>query len=153
MAALSVQYSNLGMKVFHSCASPISCKLLRRPLLALTPPAMQMLFTPVCCTAFFTFFRRILMMVYCIEAQRSSRLAAIKPGSCFCRKYSTDVFNPLKRKIQFRHLRLCKFKTQRVAILRMLIDQWPAGIWEAQQFRTFIKCFTCGIIDRFTNHF
>ena len=41
MAALSVQYSNAGIKVFHPSSIPVFSNARRNPLLALTPPAIQ----------------------------------------------------------------------------------------------------------------
>ena len=39
-----------------------------------------------------------------------------------------EVFNPLKLKIKSGYLRLGKLKAIRISLLRIFIDQWPAGI-------------------------
>ena len=69
IAALSVQYSKAGIKVFQPKAFPVSVSAFLRPLFALTPPAIQTSFIPVCSTAFFSLFIRILIILSCTDAQ------------------------------------------------------------------------------------
>jgi len=59
IAALSVQYSNAGIKVFHPSSVPIFSKELRKSLLALTPPTIQMFVIPVSCAAFLIYLIRL----------------------------------------------------------------------------------------------
>ena len=77
MAALSVQYSNAGINVFHCCFSPITLKALRKPLLADTPPARQIFLTPVVIAAFLSLFSKMETMRDCMEAQMSARLLSM----------------------------------------------------------------------------
>ena len=114
MAALSVQYSNAGIKTFQPLLLPNSCKPVRNPLLALTPPAIQIFVIPVSSDAFFNLFNRILIIRSCIDAQISGRLLSINcclsdsvarndslytfDLPAFCKKYNIDVFNPEKLK-------------------------------------------------------
>ena len=58
IAALSVQYSNFGIKVFihNSVSKALTC--LRHSLLAETPPAIANCLIPVSLITFFAFFKR-----------------------------------------------------------------------------------------------
>jgi hypothetical protein len=47
IAALSVQYSNAGIKVFQLFFLPVTSNAFRNPLFAETPPAIQISFIPV----------------------------------------------------------------------------------------------------------
>ena len=57
--ALSVVYSNFGIKVFHPNLVSVSFKTFLISELALTPPAIAIFFMPVCFTAFFNLSIRI----------------------------------------------------------------------------------------------
>src|SRR5690606_40496055 len=80
IAALSVQYSNLGINTRHLYCSPMSSNACRNPELADTPPAIAISFTPVCFAAFFSLFSKIVTIRYCTDAQISYRCSSIKFG-------------------------------------------------------------------------
>ena len=77
MAALSVQYSKAGIKVFQPSFSPMAVKAFLSPLLALTPPARQISVMPVSVAAFLSLFNKILTILACTDAQISSRFSSI----------------------------------------------------------------------------
>src|SRR5580698_5012437 len=76
IAALSVQYSNFGIWVFQPFLLPNSSKARRSPLLADTPPAIQISF--ICCpvAAFLSLCKRMEIILLWMEAQMSLRVSS-----------------------------------------------------------------------------
>src|SRR5690606_16658260 len=102
MAALSVQYSNLGIKTFHLYFSHMANNELRNPEFAETPPAIAISLTPVCFAAFLSLFNKIDTMRSCTEAQRSSIRSSRKFGFFLisaCTRYRIAVLRPEKLKL------------------------------------------------------
>src|SRR6187431_1719923 len=101
IAALSVQYSNLGIKIFQPFFLPCNNNSERSPELADTPPAIAILLMAVSLLACTNFFNSILTRFCCRLAQISGRFSCMKAGLVFTasrKKYKKAVLIPLNEK-------------------------------------------------------
>ena len=101
IAALSVVNSKAGTKRFHECSWAISCKLLRSPEFADTPPDTAISEIPKSFAAITNLEVSEYIIAFCIEAAKSALYSSIKLGFYIIlslKKYKIEVFKHEKLK-------------------------------------------------------